>query len=852
MVTIYLASDDAAEQRLDGVTVVAVELRSGFRHPDNGAPVDGQVLTVPMPSESVVVAASSGEQLAVRLGTEAAPGPWIRLRHQPDEAPDRNGIAAAPGIGEGPDGGPRALPPLLIDAGVERLEVLSLGGSSEGITAAFLGPSDLETTPAVAGVQQLGPSDVLVVPRANWIDQGWASTNSGCSTGPWYADNLQAIVIHHTVTGNNYSSSQVDDLLRAIHYGHVEVNGWCDIGYNFVVDRFGTVWEARSGGSGRPVIGGHAKGFNTGTVGVALLGQHQQGARPSAVAPSAAANAAVVGLAQWKLGLYGVDPQGTTWLKNRSGSGPQRLAKGRWHRVPTVLSHRDLGLTSCPGNLTLALVHNLGPTLQAENPADLAYRFDDWTPYDRGPGFAIVGQRGEPRIAGSASLPGIGADDEATPTPFAPPSPDAVAIAAQGSAAGGYVLHRDGVLHPFGSAPAVVERPAGEQTAVDVAVARLGDGGWVISAEGGVHGFGGRPDLAVADAAFSSAVIAGGLGPAGQGYLLDATGRLRAVGPAPSAQIEPPVVNAVDVAVRPSGDSGWVAARDGRLHPFGGAPEVAVSSPGGLPADRQVKAAVASATGHGGWLLTDDGQLWPFGGERIVLPLATVTVGDDAVDVAFVGSRFSAEFIEGSRARYLDGLSRLFLGRSIAPEDAAYWDGWLTFRGGRRAVAIELARSPEWAGQSIEGMYSDVLGRPADAAGLGYWLDRVAEGMAIQDIGVYFYASGEYVTESGSTGDYVERLYDRLLGRPSDAAGRAYWVDLLESGRGRPGDVAAAFYSSTESRSRRVTALYQRVLGRGPDEAGSAYWVQRLGEVDDVILAAELAVSDEFYQLSLE
>jgi hypothetical protein len=54
-----------------------------------------------------------------------------------------------------------------------------------------------------------------------------------------------------------------------------------------------------------------------------------------------------------------------------------------------------------------------------------------------------------------------------------------------------------------------------------------------------------------------------------------------------------------------------------------------------------------------------------------------------------------------------------------------------------------------------------------------------------------------------------------------------------------------------ESRGRRVDDLYQRVLGRGADPAGRAFWVEQLLRLDDVALASHLASSDEFFTNAL-
>ena len=85
---------------------------------------------------------------------------------------------------------------------------------------------------------------------------------------------MRLAIIHHTAGQNDYTRAQAPAIVRGIELFHVKGNGWNDIGYNFLVDRFGTIYEGRFGGVDRNVIGAHALGFNTGSVGIALLGTY--------------------------------------------------------------------------------------------------------------------------------------------------------------------------------------------------------------------------------------------------------------------------------------------------------------------------------------------------------------------------------------------------------------------------------------------------------------------------------------------------------------------------------------------------------------------------------------------------
>lgn len=841
------------------ITQMAVELRPGVEGPQEGSSLVGQRVEVPEAGHTMLATAPVGNSYAVRFEAGDTWTGWVTLGTEIAEGPDQPATAAGDGSAEGPRQQVLALGPLRVPEGSARLEIVLLAGEDGPITLTFLTDVDTDVdtgvdpgAPAVGGIQVEAGAVARppIMPRSSWTGDGWATDNAGCSGGPSEADRIQAVVIHHTVTTNSYQPDAVDDLLRAVHFGHVRINGWCDVGYNFLVDRFGTIWEGRSGGIDRAIIGGHAKGFNASTVGVALLGQHHPGASPSAVRPSTAAEEALAHLAAWKLSLHGVDPSGSTWLKNRSTSGPQRLAPDQWHLVPTVLGHRDLGATSCPGNFGIEVVRRLAGSLTTSRPSEVPHRYPDWAPFPNGPGFVVATSRGGLRPAGSAALPGVGepATQDAGPQALPSPPPVAVAATGAGSATSGWVLHADGVLSAFGGAPGVVNRPAGANTAVDLAAGAAG-GGWVISAQGGVHGFGGQADRPVAGTP-GGPVVAGDLTGAGDGYLVDGTGALRAVGSSPTHQLAAAVA-AVDVAVRPGGDSGWVLAADGRLHPFGDAPGAQISSPSGPGPGRVFRAVVASPAGIGGWIVTDDGQIWPFGNERLVLPVSTDVARADTVDLAVTGSFQPSAYLARRDTRYLTRLGELFLGRPPTAGEVDYWDGRLTYGNGDRfTVTLDLARSEAWAGARVDDLYLDVLGRAPDSAGRRYWLEQIRAGLSLRDLAVSFYGSEEYVLRSGSTEAFVERLYQAILDRSGDPTGTDYWVGLLRTGRARPLDVAGGLYQSIESRSKRVADQYQLVLGRSPDPGGHAYWAERLLRFDDVLLAAELAASDELYLTS--
>ncbi len=131
-------------------------------------------------------------------------------------------------------------------------------------------------------------------------------------------------------------------IVKGIQLFHVQSNGWNDIGYNFLVDRFGTVYEGRFGGVDRNVIGAHARGFNTGSVGIALIGTY------GSATPPAAALDAISKLIAWRLDLAHVDPTGRTTAVS---SGSERYRSGTRVLLRNVSGHRETGHTTCPGDV---------------------------------------------------------------------------------------------------------------------------------------------------------------------------------------------------------------------------------------------------------------------------------------------------------------------------------------------------------------------------------------------------------------------------------------------------------------------------------------------------------------------
>ena len=170
--------------------------------------------------------------------------------------------------------------------------------------------------------------------------EAWGANETIRRAPPSYAAALQFALVHHTAGTNSYTASQSAAIVRGIEIYHVKGNGWNDIGYNFLVDKYGQVFEGRYGGVDKPVIGAHAEGFNTGSVGVAMIGTYDSSA------PPAVARTALAKLLAWRLDIAHVDPKSTlTWVSG----GNARFAAGVPVFIRAVSGHRDTGFTACPG-----------------------------------------------------------------------------------------------------------------------------------------------------------------------------------------------------------------------------------------------------------------------------------------------------------------------------------------------------------------------------------------------------------------------------------------------------------------------------------------------------------------------
>lgn len=169
---------------------------------------------------------------------------------------------------------------------------------------------------------------------------GWGANENIVRELPEYSTDVQVVFVHHTGGTNGYSCRQSARIVRAIQGYHVFSNDWNDIGYNFLVDKCGNLFEGRKGGVNRAVLGAHTLGFNSRSSAIAVIGNYSTSTVPPAV------RNVIAQIAAYKLGAYGSLATGRT---NLVSSGGDRYPEGRLVTLMRVSGHRDAGRTACPG-----------------------------------------------------------------------------------------------------------------------------------------------------------------------------------------------------------------------------------------------------------------------------------------------------------------------------------------------------------------------------------------------------------------------------------------------------------------------------------------------------------------------
>lgn len=274
--------------------------------------------------------------VSVRSREDGRWGPWQEIEYHDDHGPDPDS-AEARDARQGTD-------PIVVGAVDDvqvRVETVD-GALPEEAALAVVDPRPTRGRRAAPAIDTAEPTDDDGLALSAATDVGVTPKPEIFSRAQWGADErlrrkdrlsyyeIHAGFVHHTVNANNYTRAQVPALIRGIYAYHVRSRGWSDIGYNFIVDRFGRIWEGRYGGVDRPVVGAHTSGYNERSFAMSALGNFDK------AQPSAAMIDAYGRLFAWKLSLHGV-----------AASSPQQWVGKRY--FPAINGHRDAGRTACPG-----------------------------------------------------------------------------------------------------------------------------------------------------------------------------------------------------------------------------------------------------------------------------------------------------------------------------------------------------------------------------------------------------------------------------------------------------------------------------------------------------------------------
>jgi len=222
-------------------------------------------------------------------------------------------------------------------------------GGAQGVKLDVVDPGADPTTPIATA--SASPGAPAIITRAQW-----GADESIRKKPPHYADPTQMMFVHHTATTNSYAKSDSAAIVRSIYVYHVKTNGWDDIGYNFLVDRYGQIFEGRYGGMTRSVIGAHTLGFNTHSSGVSVIGTF------NSVGPPAAAMSALQRLIAWRMNASFINPAGHTTMT--SGGNP-RYPQGTKVTLNTISGHRDVYDTDCPGQILYNALPGMRSTVAA-------------------------------------------------------------------------------------------------------------------------------------------------------------------------------------------------------------------------------------------------------------------------------------------------------------------------------------------------------------------------------------------------------------------------------------------------------------------------------------------------------
>lgn len=446
---------------------------------------------------------------------------------------------------------------------------------------------------AETSLQASAAATPTIITRAQW------GANEGLRRNEPAFNRIAKLVVHHSDTANDDPDPAAT--VRAIQAFHIRSNGWDDIGYNFLIDQQGRIYEgrwARNYADGElhngedlnnfGVVGAHALNVNGGAVGVCLLGTF------TSQAPTPAAIDALTRVFAWKAERHNIEAHGASTFM---------FGDGKLGSFPNISGHRDTSQTSCPG----AGMYGLLPTVRDRVSGLVQLR-------------SITPATGYWTAAKNGAVTGFGLVQTFGSMAGKPLNAPIVAMSATPSNNGYWLLGADGGIFSFGDAQfyGSTGGMALNQPVLALAPTPSAKGYWLAAGDGGVFAYGDAGFFgSMGSIPLNKPIVGMAATSSGKGYWMVASdGGIFAFGDAPfwgstgSMKLNQPIVG---MAAHPSGLGYWLLAADGGIFAFGSAPFLG-SVPGLHLYNYPGATSIASTkSGNGYWVLGSNGTISTFG-----------------------------------------------------------------------------------------------------------------------------------------------------------------------------------------------------------------------------------------------
>jgi len=314
-------------------------------------------------SAGAAAATTAGLSIKVRVRPVAgAWGPWEALSAS-DAGPDPGSVDARQG---------RSGTEPLVTAPSNGIQVLidtASGTAPQGARLELIDPGTSAADATIGAAPPASSADAAMTAPPIISRAAWGADESLRNGFAGYSDTIKVGFVHHSASSNAYSDvAGAAAQIRAIYAYDTNGLGWSDIAYNYLVDKFGNIYEGRAGGVTLAVIGAHTAGFNRESFAVAALGCFDTTCS-GAISPPPAMVTSIARVMAWKLGLFYRDPNGTGTLTS-AGLGESNIyyPAGTQVTTPTISGHRDVNATACPGNLLYPML----PSIRAQAASFLA------------------------------------------------------------------------------------------------------------------------------------------------------------------------------------------------------------------------------------------------------------------------------------------------------------------------------------------------------------------------------------------------------------------------------------------------------------------------------------------------